>query len=146
MIPASKKSIKLPAAIDDNRLSDEVGKVNSQPNNLPSLLEYYVQTIKLNDILGQVLDREEPSTQTLSETTLGSQAILSLDTKIMKWRDRLPTYLKYDPRSSEWTLPGDTTSDATANPEEFLDFPNLSKRLYCRYENVDANSERTLMR
>lgn len=138
MIPASGKGIKLPEAIDDERLSDEVGKLNAQPKDIPSLLEYYIQTIRLYDILGQVLSREELNVRMVSEAPPNMQAILSLDTQIMEWRDRLPTYLKYD-SLSECNSPRIVTLDEAAISQEVLDFPALSKRLHCRYSRLRFN-------
>lgn len=59
MIVTEDKPVRLPEPIDDSRLDEEMGKWHAQPRDLPSLLESYIQTIKLYDILKQVLDREE---------------------------------------------------------------------------------------
>ncbi|KAG7285016.1 hypothetical protein NEMBOFW57_009634 [Staphylotrichum longicolle] len=68
---AGNEQLKLPEAIDDEYLSDVAGgEWNSQPSNRPSLLESYIQTIKLYDILGQVLDREELKDDKLSRRDL----------------------------------------------------------------------------
>ena len=74
-----------------------------QPKELPSLLEYYVQTIKLYGILAQVLDGQEtrPVSSPEALTDTSARAILSLDSKIMEWRDSLPAYLKCDSSSIE---------------------------------------------
>lgn len=133
MIPAYRATIRLPEAVDDDRLSDEIGKWNVQPKSLPSLLEYYIQTIKLYTILRQVLDRQERTGGRSQEEPSDNRAMLSLDSEIMTWRGSLPTYLKYDPPSNQSIGTDDAASDCVLNSQETLDFPALSKRLYCRY-------------
>ncbi|KAL2167583.1 hypothetical protein VTG60DRAFT_1094 [Thermothelomyces hinnuleus] len=82
------EQLRLPAAIDNGFLSDDVsGKENKQPSNCPSLLESYIQTIKLYNILGQALDREE-SSDTSANPNADARWLLDLDTKIMDWRTR----------------------------------------------------------
>ncbi|KAJ9632943.1 hypothetical protein H2204_007511 [Knufia peltigerae] len=134
MIPAVGKAVKLPEAIDDCRLSDEVGKWNVQPKELPSLLEYYVHALKLYDILGQVLERQELRPQAHADTVSNVRAILSLDCKIMEWRDALPPYLRYGSSFSDCDpLKGVGVLDAVPDSEVVLDFPALTSRLHCRF-------------
>ncbi|KAF9894111.1 hypothetical protein FE257_009084 [Aspergillus nanangensis] len=132
---------RLPEPIDDCYLSDETGKWNTQPKDLPSLLESYAQSIKLYDILGLVLHREErrmskpavsrPGTPTGANLDVG--LLLSLDSKIMGWRDALPSFLRFDPFAE------------AAEPEEDIvhgnaarnsDLSNQAKRLYTRFLHV----------
>ena len=47
--------LALPAVIDDEYLSLSSDCFNSQPQGVPSLAECYVEAVKLQDILGQVL-------------------------------------------------------------------------------------------
>ena len=96
MIAASSKSINLPSPIDDEYLSDEIGKSKAQPQSTPSLLEYYIQTIKLYQLLKQVVDTTDISIQNSGELMSRIQAMLRLHKLIMEWRDRLPAYLKYE--------------------------------------------------
>lgn len=136
MIDTAGNGVRLPEAIDDDRLSEEVGKWNTPSKDRPSLLESYIHTIKLYDILGQVLDREElkestsakNSTMTLSEETSN---VLRLDTKILEWRDSLPPYLQYDPSCKEYSNGEVVSSDGIAIPQ--TDFLAQAKRLYIRY-------------
>ncbi|KAL2783210.1 fungal-specific transcription factor domain-containing protein [Aspergillus keveii] len=123
MIKTGGEGVEMPEAIDDNRLSEKLGSRNVQPTDHPSLLESYIQTIRLYDILKQVLDREE-----LREASSNSPdicSLLHLDSSIMEWRDALPSYLQYDP-----------ASDATITGSQHSDFSAQAKRLYIRFLHV----------
>ena len=134
-----KQSIALPQAIDDDLLSDEEGTWNSQTPGIPSLLEAYIQTIKLYNILGQVLDDDESyesifhrnGTKTSSESSLNFNALLDLDGSATRWRDALPPYLRYEPPGS----PGLNWKAAAANGshDHGPDFAEQAKRLHLRY-------------
>lgn len=137
MVPVGSKSIKLPQAIDDSRLSDDVGKWNVQPRDLPSLLEYYVHALKLYDILGQVLDRQQSRADTDTDAPVDLvwtvRAILSLDSKIMEWRDDLPPYLRCDTSLAECdSFERVPNLEPVSDTDVVLDFPALSRRLHCR--------------
>ena len=135
--------LRLPEAIDDEYLSVEPGgKRNLQPGNCPSLLESYVQTINLYDILGQVLDREEAKESPTSRTdsNLDTQSLLHLDTMIMEWRDSLPSHLQYEP--SESTSDDAERQEAASerpgkrSPPPPADFLAQAKRLHARFLHV----------
>ncbi|KAH7038961.1 fungal-specific transcription factor domain-containing protein [Macrophomina phaseolina] len=140
MVAANTKS-KLPEAIDDDRLSDEAAKWNYQPSGLPSLLESYIETIKLYDILGHVLCRDElqesrsarNSTGKPSPATLYIRAILDMDTMIMEWWDSLPRYLKHHENITEFSQHV-VTEDGLAFPCE--DLLAQAERLYIRFLHV----------
>ena len=143
---------RLPEAIDDEHLSEVAGgKWNSQPGNCPSLLASYIQTIKLYDILGQVLDREElkdgmmtpnrlPHQDKLSRLNSDTQSLLDLDTMIMEWRDSLPPYLQYDPSVDM------SREDRGLTPDSIppTDFSAQAKRLHARYEPTSGHPETML--
>lgn len=139
MIVTGGNGIRLPEAIDDDRLSEEAGKWNTPLRDRPSLLESYIRTIQLYDILGQVLDREEHTEAISSENFSASQeeeisktaAMLKLDTKILEWRDSLPEYLQYDPSAKECSNDEAVSSDGVETPQ--VDFLAQAKRLYTRY-------------
>ncbi|KAK5659812.1 hypothetical protein OQA88_1024 [Cercophora sp. LCS_1] len=126
--------LRLPEAIDDEHLSEEIGeKCNAQPANCPSMLESYIQTIKLYDILGQVLDREESNdANKTSYSNADTQSLLDLDTMIMEWRDSLPPHLQYDP-SSEGSREDHGLSPSGA---VVTDFSAQAKRLHARFLHV----------
>lgn len=146
---SSSERLGLPHAIDDEYLSDRPGaEWGSQPPGQHSMLESYIQTIKLYDILGQVLDREEwrdgPAFSRVAPADLGSapdnvgantQSMLDLDTLIMEWMDSLPEYLRYDP-SPENDRRRDGAGDLTpANEIPPTDFSAQAKRLHARYDS-----------
>ncbi|KAK3402693.1 fungal-specific transcription factor domain-containing protein [Sordaria brevicollis] len=147
---SSSDRLGLPHAIDDEYLSDKPGaEWGSQPPGQHSMLESYIQTIKLYDILGQVLDREEwrdgPAFSKVTPADLGSapenvaantQSMLDLDTLIMEWLDSLPEYLRYDP-SPENDRRRDGAGDLTpANEIPPTDFSAQAKRLHARFHHV----------
>ncbi|KAE8383726.1 fungal-specific transcription factor domain-containing protein [Aspergillus bertholletiae] len=127
MIATAGEAVQLPEAIDDDRLSEVVGGWNCQLSNIPSLLEPYVQTIKLYDILKQVLDREELTDS--SDICLDIHSILRLDTMIMEWRDALPSYLRYDPLSTQ-------SHAASTNMDSQANFAAQATRLQARFLHV----------
>ncbi|CCC05646.1 unnamed protein product [Sordaria macrospora k-hell] len=147
---ASNDKLQLPHAIDDEYLSDKPGaERGTQPPGQQSMLESYIQTIKLYDILGQVLDREEwrdgSAFARVAPADLGSvpdnvaantQSMLDLDTLIMEWMDSLPEYLRYEP-SPENDRRQDGAGDLT--PENEIpptDFTAQAKRLHARFHHV----------
>lgn len=148
MIPSGGNMIKLPEAVDDEHLNSKVGKWNTQPKGLPSLLESYIQTIKLYDILGQALDREELKELTLSSKPNSESSsdelsnILKLETKIMEWREALPSYLQYDPSVSYNGLGKTFTTEwVTILSAHVL---AQATRLYTRSVNIRYYGEATL--
>ncbi|KAL2140208.1 hypothetical protein VTI28DRAFT_4094 [Corynascus sepedonium] len=126
------EQLRLPEAIDDEFLNDEgIGKRHSQPNNYPSLLESYIQTIKLYNILGQVLDREEPS-DTPPSANPDTRSLLDLDTAVMDWRDSLPAHLQYDPSSPE----NQQVCAPRRGSLSTADFSAQARRLHARFLHV----------
>lgn len=141
MAPIGEKGPRLPDSIDDDRLSDESGKWNQQPKDLPSLLESFIQTTKLYHVFDELLDREELQ-ESLTPTSDGSassraisgiRALLDLDTIVMDWRDNLPTYLRYDPNDEESIQIDAATPDGLPIPCAHL--LAQAKRLHLRYNN-----------
>ncbi|KAK4447154.1 fungal-specific transcription factor domain-containing protein [Podospora aff. communis PSN243] len=131
------EQLRLPEAIDDEHLCEEAGvKRNRQPVNCPSMLEGYVQTIKLYGILGKVLDREECDDASHS-TSVDTQSLLDLDTMIMEWRDSLPTHLQYDCSSSN-QAEEDGKLSHPLSPENIppTDFSAQARRLHARFLHV----------
>ncbi|RKL05231.1 hypothetical protein BFJ68_g10721 [Fusarium oxysporum] len=142
MGPNVGKGPRLPEPIDDDRLSQVVGQWNIQPREQPSLLESYIQTIKLYDILNKVTTRKEPhslpsppSTDCQQSTaTTNFQNILDLDALLMEWRKALPGYLHYEPGSSESSCLENSSSDGLPILRDHLYYQ--AKRLYLRFLHV----------
>lgn len=128
MITTVNETVLLPQPIDDDRLSGELGRQNTQPRDIPSLLESYIQTIKLYDILREVLDREEM--KDTSGSSLDIRSLLTLDTMIMEWRDSLPSHLRYNPTTGETGFPSGQPPDQRILPR--VDISAQAKRLYTR--------------
>lgn len=133
MIAIGNETAPLPEPIDDDRLSAEPGQRNTQPKDIPSLLESYVQTITLYDILREVLDREERKDPLDSCPDI--QSLLTLDTKIMKWREALPPYLQYNPSLEENRFSSKQTADQCTVRQ--ADISAQAKRLYIRYLSLE---------
>lgn len=148
MGPNVGKGPRLPEPIDDDRLSQVVGQWNIQPPKQPSLLESYIQTIKLYDILNKVTTRKEPhslpsppSTDCQQSTaTTNFQNILDLDALLMEWRKALPGYLHYEPGSPESSCTENSSSDGLPIPRDHLYYQ--AKRLYLRFDPRAPNSQR----
>ena len=128
MIGTGNETALLPQPIDDDRLSEELGQQNTQPRDIPSLLESYIQTIKLYDILREVLDREE--LKDASDSCPDIRSLLTLDTMIMQWRDGLPSHLRYSPSLEGTGFPSSQTPDQRNLPR--VDISAQAKRLYIR--------------
>lgn len=128
MIPTGNETALLPQPIDDDRLSGELGQQNTQPRDIPSLLESYIQTIKLYDILREVLDREDR--KDASDSYPDIRSLLTLDTMIMEWRDGLPSHLRYNPSLEETAVPSGQSPDQRILPG--VDISAQAKRLYTR--------------
>lgn len=141
MAPIGCKGPRLPDSIDDDRLSNEPGKWNQQPKDLPSHLESFIQTTKLYHVFDELLDRDElqePVTpvndgSTSSKATSSIRTLLDLDTMVMDWRDNVPKYLRYDPNDTESIQIDAATPEGLSNPCTHL--LAQGKRLYLRYRN-----------
>ncbi|KEF53504.1 uncharacterized protein A1O9_10479 [Exophiala aquamarina CBS 119918] len=95
------RRFQLPQAIDDKNISEQVGKINTQPADAPSVLEVYIQIIRLYDIPGPLLDQDEVGPENAPDDGPHIDLLLKLDTVIIKWRDDLPQYLRYDPSDDQ---------------------------------------------
>lgn len=129
VVPVTSRKVELPQALDDDLLSDQLDKWYRQPDGVPSLLEYYVQTIKIYNILGQTLITQESASTDVSSRL---QTLFDLDNQLLEWRDRLPEYLKYEPPCIQNNESRPVMSDDVIDAQEVLDLPALSKRLYSR--------------
>ena len=136
-------STYLPQVIDDNLLSESPHDSANQPAYLPSLLECYIEHIKLYDILDQALHREDKnglqdsSSMNKDDTTSVTSTlrnVLDLDTMLIKWQESLPSYLRFDPDTTDHSQ--EDTEEAAVSPDGLL-IPNKdlrvqAKRLYLR--------------
>lgn len=98
----SQSQLVLPLAVDDEYLTRVPEAPGSQPDGTPSLTECYIQTVQLQDILGEVLTTmyypdPNPSPGTL--TSSGSKNIdfhklFAVDSLLTAWHKRLPPHLQ----------------------------------------------------
>ncbi|KAF7542453.1 hypothetical protein G7Z17_g11559 [Cylindrodendrum hubeiense] len=111
----SPDQLTLPSAIDDEFLTQLPEAPGSQPWNVPSRIDFYVQAIKLKEILGQVLNTFYCGSDTENKDPAGSefgsnctpnyakekmikdsdlQAILNVDGLLTVWHKELPVRLR----------------------------------------------------
>lgn len=112
----SRQSLHIPAPIDDEYLTRYPKPPGKQPDDVPSLMACYSQTLVLQEILGEILasfyqgDHTAPSSQSgptpkyhaeVSNSTLVSrlkagdfQDLFRLEGMLSSWYDGLPPYLK----------------------------------------------------
>lgn len=133
MITATSKSVGLPSPIDDEFLSEEIGKAITQPRSTPSLLETYIQTIKLYHLLKQVAGPADASTNGVKFAMSKIQNISKLHDQIMDWRRELPAHLEFGLIGENGEAARDETiAEISGNPREPLGLADLSRRLFCR--------------
>ncbi|CAH0051365.1 unnamed protein product [Clonostachys solani] len=134
---------RLPNLVDDDLLSDQPGKWNTQTDGLPSLVESFVYTAKLYDIFYRLLDRpelQEPISPDkgyeVPEGGLSSiRALLELDHAVMEWREGLPSYLRYEPELTERNTT-DSLSTLNRSSPPHPDLTIQAQRLYLRFLNI----------
>lgn len=116
----SKALFVLPSAIDDEYLSRDPENPGCQNPESISLMECYVQAVKLQDILGQVLTsfynresdesddvgkNDQESSDTASRTNriddTDLQVLLNVDERLSTWRENMPTHLKAEHNNFE---------------------------------------------
>lgn len=94
---SSGSKLKLPEAIDDELLSNEIGETRAQPEGIPSSLEPYIQNIKLHEILSRVCDQPISNlVKNYRDNSFDIERLLRLDRMIVEWRDALPAHLQYN--------------------------------------------------
>ena len=128
---AASGNTLLPSAIDDENLSDDAaaGEGGVQPENTPSRLEYFIQTIKLYEILKQVEGLGDERGIAIDGLESRTQAMLARHKRIMQWREALPPYLKHERTDSS---PIKASSDKSSHVREPLSLNDLARRLLCR--------------
>ncbi|KFZ11405.1 hypothetical protein V501_04785 [Pseudogymnoascus sp. VKM F-4519 (FW-2642)] len=102
---AISNSVPLPASVDDEFLSSEPGVDNVQPMGVPFRSEFYLQTLKLYNILELTLSTFYPSGVSESVTSrrnpstnedfedLDYNAILRIDKLLTEWHQDIPPHL-----------------------------------------------------
>jgi hypothetical protein len=98
----SQSQLVLPLAVDDEYLTQLPKAPGSQPDGTPSLTECYVQTVQLQDILGEVLTTlyyPDPNPIPGPSTSSGTKNIdfhklFAVDSLLTAWHRRLPPHLQ----------------------------------------------------
>lgn len=152
----TQNQLFLPSAIDDQYLTCLVDAPGLQPNGVPSLMECYVQSIKLQDILGQVLatfyyaapdNRIEDTTvfdfglQHMTSSVVGEsirhfdfQMLFHVDSLLTTWHDSLPPHLKVQ------TYQNNNVPAGTVDPAQALIFHRQAVVLEVRYVKTSHSS------
>ncbi len=113
------------------RLRGDEGDAGVQPNGIPSLLEPYIQIVKLHDILAELLDGDGAHPEAVQDRPSILQSVLRFDNMIIEWRDALPLCLHYEHRENE-----DSPAELhTENPTTagVPTFSKQAKTIYLRY-------------
>ncbi|KAI0189066.1 fungal-specific transcription factor domain-containing protein [Astrocystis sublimbata] len=112
---SSVENMVLPAAIDDEYLVRYPSAPGEQPPLTPSLIECYVQSTKLKDILIQVLGNFNDGHQKSRYTTDSGaaeqgvmsssklQRLLDIDSLLVRWHKQLPKHLRIRTYKEEGT-------------------------------------------
>ena len=131
MIANTSGDALFPSAIDDENLNNDAVAVDYvvQPENTPSRLEYFIQTVKLYEILKKVEGLGGERATAIGGLDSRIEAMLGLHKLIMQWRDMLPAYLKYERTDNS---PTKTSGDIPSTIREPLSLNDLSRRLFCR--------------
>ena len=124
-----------PHPVDDEFLNEIPGaEPNAQPGASPSVLHYFIEIVKLYQILKEVHLACRVRLQDADAVYCQIQVSIRLHKLVMDWRERLPEEMKY-----EWTHldPSDKTPRPTspaqlASFQEPLALQDLARRLYCR--------------
>lgn len=103
-------SIPFPASIDDEYLSSEPGPGNMQPPDKPSIIEFWLQTLKLYSIQEETLSamysndaviRKAITSPSERLENLDFNTILRINSSLRKWNDALPHFLKVRVNAAE---------------------------------------------
>jgi hypothetical protein len=94
--------VPLPTAIDDEYLSKVAGKDAVQPPDVPSQIEFFVQTVKLYGMLDDILlslynPASEPTTFYGKLQCWDNNAIFRVETALSRWKSGIPYCLQFDP-------------------------------------------------
>ena len=134
LITASYGPTVFPNAVDDEHISDEPAEVfNVQPGSTPSRLNYFIQTVKLYELLKQATGLEGERGSTSLDVEARIRAMLRFHGLIMQWRVELPLYLKDEwPDTDISSIPLETSNRQPSGIREPLSLRLLSRRLFCR--------------
>jgi hypothetical protein len=100
-------AVPLPAAIDEHYLSGDPNRMESQPENRPSILDFFIQSLGLYRILNEILLNvyaADPQSGAHADQwecffprrydEQRSCSFLDLDRALTRWEKELPRHLK----------------------------------------------------
>lgn len=115
---------------DKNGASPAPNGSNLEPRELSSFHEYHYQILELYRILRQIIQREPTNSSSILEIDVTIKDLLSLDSRIVRWSNRLPSYLRYDPDGDR--LSQTSPAGRKLDFSDELDDLALSERLHTR--------------
>ncbi|KAF2844119.1 hypothetical protein T440DRAFT_512370 [Plenodomus tracheiphilus IPT5] len=140
IIASLDTQVPLPLSVDEGSFSAGQRLLNPDPRS-PSTVEFFVQSLRLFDILAEVLIRFYPghhekgcAIQEQLEKFLGKTAadsresILETDRRLREWERNLPTQLKIDQSSLDSGISYTFTSQAVILRQRFLHIRLLALR------------------
>lgn len=137
MITAHIEDALLPSAIDDVFVNMTVGiPPTTQPAGSPSLLHYFVETVKLYQILKEVHRLCGERTQQPAPVSARIQVVMELYKRAIEWMEQVPPSYKHgwnDVDVPNNNSSAQRTQEQRAGSSEPLKSSDLSRRLYYRY-------------
>ncbi|ETS76295.1 hypothetical protein PFICI_11682 [Pestalotiopsis fici W106-1] len=95
-----KSSTPLPAMIDDEHLATTPDADDgTQPSSTPARCAFFVSIIKLSHITAEILRLfyfSSPGASTRDRLTEDYPSLLRLDAALERWKEELPSYLRYE--------------------------------------------------
>ena len=101
--------VDMPLAVDDEYLSSEEGQ-STQPQGVPSKLEYYIQVITQCRLMEKILETlygggrsdSRQKSKAVSDPSRFLASSIELDGELVAWQDKLPIQLRPGAQASEW--------------------------------------------
>jgi len=133
---APSDRLTLPELIDDSLLSEKVGETNRQPENTTSNLASFIETVKLYEVLVEVLSPGYRGVNSSQDIATALSTVLRLHSRLSAWRNALPQQLTFDSSASDIS-----TTDNTSAPGldyRYSALPMHAKKLMLRYVTRQA--------
>jgi hypothetical protein len=110
----SQSQLVLPLAVDDEYLTRLPEAPGSQPDGIPSLTECYIQTVQLQDILGEVLTTlyyAAPASTNGGAKVTDFHRLFAVDSLLTTWHSKLPPRLQVSRYKNSGAPPALNLSD-----------------------------------
>jgi len=131
LVVTPSERLTLAELIDDSLLNETVGRTNQQLGGTTSSLASFVETVKLYDVVVEVLSPGYRDMNSAQDIATALSSVLRLHSRLSAWRHGLPQQLKFDLLA---------TSVSTTNDYSNYDFDQGSsvltmhaKKLMMRY-------------